>query len=102
MSPLEYVDGASPPRYPPNSVMTTGVFGRRIFPALAAALLASGAPTTPSQSVTLPLEFEANAGQFAPDVLYLARTSSHFVYLTRDGMTLGLTDASGALNMRLR
>jgi len=44
-----------------------------------------------SQSVSWPLEFEANSGQFAPAVLYLARSSSHFVYLTRDAITLGLT-----------
>jgi uncharacterized protein (TIGR03437 family) len=49
-----------------------------------------------NKPVSLPLEFESNAGQFAPDVLYLARTSNHFLYLTRDGMTLGLADANGA------
>lgn len=43
--------------------------------------------------VNLPLEFEANAGQFAPDVRYLARTPSHYVYLTQGGMTLGFTEA---------
>jgi uncharacterized protein (TIGR03437 family) len=37
----------------------------------------------------LPLEFEANAGQFDPTVLYLARTSNHYVYLSRDGVVLG-------------
>jgi uncharacterized protein (TIGR03437 family) len=37
----------------------------------------------------LPLEFEANAGQFAPTVLYLARTSNQYVYLSRDGVVLG-------------
>jgi hypothetical protein len=54
--------------------------------------------------VSLPLEFEVNVGQFAPDVLYLARTGNHFVYLTRSGMTLGLTNENepGAiLPMRL-
>ena len=37
---------------------------------------------------------EANAGQFTPEVLYLARTPSHYVYLTQGGMTLGFTAAS--------
>ena len=45
------------------------------------------------QPVPLPLEFEVNQGQFADDVLYLARAAHHFVYLTRRGMTLGLNDA---------
>lgn len=51
----------------------------------------------------LPLEFEANRGQFGPEVLFLARTSSHFVYLTREGMTLGLSSAQRgrAVQMRL-
>jgi len=46
-----------------------------------------------SQSESLALEFETNAGQFAPEVLYLARSSNHFVYLTRGGMTLGFANA---------
>jgi len=41
-------------------------------------------------AANLPLEFEANRGQFGPEVIFLARTSSHFIYLTREGMTLGL------------
>jgi uncharacterized protein (TIGR03437 family) len=45
-------------------------------------------------SSTLPLEFESNAGQFDPAVLYLARTSNHYVYLSRHGMTLGLSNAA--------
>jgi hypothetical protein len=45
------------------------------------------------QPVALPLEFETNTGQFASEVLYLARTSNHFVYLTHTSMTLGLTNA---------
>lgn len=74
-----------------------------MIPILAAAVLlftsaASGdsgaAPR--SQNVSMPLEFETNTGQFVPEVLYLARTSNHFVYLTRRGITLGLTDASQA------
>src|SRR3954447_8067476 len=51
------------------------------------------AATVRSESVSLPLEFETNLGQFAPEVLYLARSSSHFVYLTHSGMTLGLTSS---------
>ena len=52
----------------------------------------------------LPLEFEQNRGQFSPEVLYLARCSSHFVYLTRSGMTVGINDSSqsgGAVEMRI-
>ena len=49
----------------------------------------------------LPLEFETNSGQFSPDVLYLARTANHFVYLTHDGMTLGLTDSRASVRMTL-
>jgi hypothetical protein len=63
---------------------------------------ASGA--TKSDKLNLPLEFEANQGQFAPEVFFLARTSSHFVYLTREGMTLGISDSTtrgAALQMKL-
>ena len=81
---------------------------RAFFPGFLAAFLfggglAAGAAAVGSHTVSLPLEFEANAGQFAPDVLYLARTPNHFVYLTRAGMTLGLTNVRerGALPMRL-
>ena len=48
-------------------------------------------PSAICAGVSLPLEFEANAGQFAPEVLYLSRTPSHYVYLTEGGMTLGFT-----------
>ena len=71
---------------------------------LAAALLGDAAPSGTSTSVSLPLEFEVNQGQFEPGVLYLARTASHFVYLTRDGMTVGLLDsnlAGSSLRMNL-
>ena len=57
----------------------------------AALLAVPRAPGNPP--VSLPLEFEINTGQFADDVLYLARTSHHFVYLTRRGMTLGVNNA---------
>ncbi len=40
----------------------------------------------------LPLEFEINQGQFAPEVLYLARSANHYLYVTRDGLTLALSD----------
>ncbi len=72
---------------------------RIIFTLAAIVLLArTGASGNPgaalrSQPVSLPLEFEANTGQFAPEVTYLARSSNHFVYLTRNGLTLGLVDA---------
>jgi hypothetical protein len=78
--------------------------------ALAAAVLlittqASGdSGATLRRPVSLPLEFETNTGQFAPEVLYLARTSNHFVYLTRGGLTFGLTDTrrpAGSLRMTL-
>jgi uncharacterized protein (TIGR03437 family) len=47
------------------------------------------------------LEFEVNAGQFDPGVLYLARASRHFVYLTRQGMTLGLNQAPQSAAVRM-
>lgn len=65
---------------------------------------AQAATAVRSREVRLPLEFEANQGQFATQVLFLARTPSHFVYLTRDGMTLGLSSSAqrgAALRMRL-
>lgn len=64
--------------------------------------LAVGIPAaaaTKSHEWNLPLEFEANRGQFAPQVLFLARTPSHFVYLTRDGMTLGLSGTALRMNL---
>ena len=61
---------------------------RAIFTLTAAGLLIGA-----NQPVSIPLEFEANTGQFAPEVRYLARGSNHFVYLTHDGMTLGFNDA---------
>jgi uncharacterized protein (TIGR03437 family) len=68
--------------------------------------LACAQTTVPirSHEFSLPLEFEANRGQFAGDVLFLARTSHHFVYLTRDGMTLGLNSGAqsgAALQMKM-
>lgn len=63
---------------------------------LLALVSASAYSATPAHrpELKLALEFEANQGQVAPEVLYLARTSSHTVYLTRDGLTLDLN--SGA------
>lgn len=76
------------------------IFAHRIIPILAAAVLlvgtsASGNPRAllRNQPVSLPLEFEVNTGQFAPQVHYLARGSNHFVYLTHSAMTLGFNDA---------
>lgn len=81
-------------------VIGQSTFRQRIILTLAAAVLlvrtgASGNPGAAlrSQPVSLALEFETNTGQFAPEVLYLARSSNHFVYLTRNTMTLGFTDA---------
>jgi len=56
---------------------------------------ASGNPVAAlrNQPVSIPLEFEANTGQFAPEVRFLAQGSNHFVYLTQSGMTLGFNDA---------
>ena len=65
---------------------------------------AQAASMVKSQDLKLPLEFETNRGQFAPEVLFLARTASHFVYLTPAGMTLGLsgsTQRGAALQMQL-
>src|SRR5712692_8804167 len=76
------------------------ILHHRIILTLATAVLlvrtdASGNPSAAlrSQAVSLALEFEPNSGQFAPEVLYLARSSNHFVYLTHSSMTLGFTDA---------
>ena len=60
--------------------------------------------TVKSQELRLPLEFEANRGQFAQEVLFLARTPNHFISLTRGGMTLGLSGSDqrgAALQMKL-
>ena len=72
----------------------------RIITTLAAAGLLAGSSVwgnasaaLRNQPVSIPLEFEANDGQFAPQVLYLARGSNHFVYLTHESMTLGFNDA---------
>src|ERR1700688_15945 len=76
------------------------ILHHRIVLILAAVVLlvrtdASGNPSTAlrSQSLSFALECETNSGQFAPEMLYLARSSTHFVYLTRSGMTLGFTGA---------
>ena len=76
------------------------VLAHRIVTTLAAAGLLTGASASGNSSaalrnqpVSIPLEFEANTGQFAPEVRYLARGSNHFVYLTHDSMTLGFSDA---------
>ena len=81
-------------------VIAPNLFAHRIILTLAVAGLLAGtsAPGNPgaalrSQPVSIPLEFEANTGQFAPEVSYLARGSNHFVYLTRDSITLGFNDA---------
>jgi hypothetical protein len=64
-----------------------------------------GLPITAAtgQERDLPLKFEANRGQFAPQVLFLARTAGHFIYLTREGMTLSVNASSrrgAALEMK--
>jgi uncharacterized protein (TIGR03437 family) len=81
-------------------VIGQSTFHQRIIVTLAATVLlvrtdASGNPSAAlrSQPVSSALEFETNTGQFAPEVLYLARSSNHFVYLTRNSMTLAFTDA---------
>ncbi len=81
-------------------VIVRSALAYRIIPILTAAGLlvgtsASGSPKAPlrNQPVSIPLEFEANTGQFVPQVHYLARGANHFVYLTRDGMTLGFNNA---------
>ena len=80
-------------------VITGNVFANRIITLTAAGLLlgtiASGnpIPALRNKRVSMPLEFEPNTGQFAPEVRYLAHGSNHFVYLSPDGMTLGFNDA---------
>src|SRR5712692_83536 len=88
----------------PQANLRTAMIGENVLRhrvlrlATAALLIRSGASANPSatvrsQSVWLPLEFETNVGQFAPEVMYLARTSNLFVYLSHRGMTLGFTNA---------
>lgn len=70
---------------------------------LLAAFAAQAATVVKTQDLKLPLEFEANRGQFTSEVLYLARTPRHFVYLTQQGMTLGLSESTrrgAALQMK--
>jgi Domain of unknown function DUF11/Beta-propeller repeat len=75
----------------------------RMFPAAIVILLATVttslfAQSTSSQkpgspSINVPLAFEANRGQTAPQVRYLARTSEGVVFLTQDGFTISLPRA---------
>ncbi len=66
----------------------------RMFPAAIFLLLATVAtllaqdPNHPP--INTPLAFEANRGQTAPQVQYLARSSEGVVFLTRDGFTVSL------------
>jgi hypothetical protein len=77
----------------------------RMFPAAILLLLATVAttlfaqttsqkdPNAPSIStppISTPLAFEANRGQTAPQVQYLARSSEGVVFLTRDGFTVSV------------
>jgi uncharacterized protein (TIGR03437 family) len=71
---------------------------------LVAVAAAAFAAPAKHQELNVPLEFEANRGQFAPEVLFLSRTANHFIYLTRDGMTFGSNGNSqrgAALQMKL-
>ncbi len=47
-------------------------------------------PSTSTPPINVPLAFEANRGQTAPQVQYLARSSEGVVFLTRDGFTISL------------
>ncbi len=79
-------------------------FGRVALFLLAAPLCSQTVVPVKSQGLKLPLEFEANRVQFAPEVLFLARASEHFIYLTRDGMTLGFSGSAqrgAAIQMKL-
>ena len=67
---------------------------RRVVVSLLLALAAHASPPVTAENLKLPLEFEANHGQFTPDVLYLARASSHFVYLTQLGFTVGVSGSN--------
>jgi Domain of unknown function DUF11/Beta-propeller repeat len=66
----------------------------RIFPAAIVVLLATVATlfaqNSHPPSITAPLAFEANRGQTAPQVQYLARSREGVVFLTRDGFTVSL------------
>uniref|UniRef100_Q01T38 Uncharacterized protein n=1 Tax=Solibacter usitatus (strain Ellin6076) TaxID=234267 RepID=Q01T38_SOLUE len=74
-------------------MIARSVIAHRIILTLAAAGLLVETRASGNQPVSMPLEFEANTGQFAPEVHFLAHGANHFVYLTRDGMTLGFNDA---------
>lgn len=67
---------------------------RALLLVVAVSVCGAVTPRTP-----LPLEFESNRGQLAPEVLFLASSGGGFVYLTRDGLTLG--GAAPSLRMRL-
>jgi len=67
---------------------------RALLLVLAVSVCGAVTPRTP-----LPLEFESNQGQLAPQVLFLASSGGGFVYLTRDGLTVG--GAAPSLRMRL-
>ncbi len=77
----------------------------RMFPAAIVLLLATVATTLFAQTtspkdpnappistppINTPLAFEANQGQTAPQVQYLARSREGVVFLTRDGFTVSL------------
>ena len=56
-----------------------------------------------AQYEELPLEFEANQGQTAPEVKYLARGSGYTLFLTANDAVLSLAEAERAgLTLRLR
>src|SRR3954463_8472983 len=59
-------------------------------------LAQAGAGSSPS--VSLPLTFEANHGQTAPQVKYLARSREGIVFFTPEGLTLS-APRTGALRV---
>lgn len=54
---------------------------------------------TASAPAGLPLAFEPNRGQTAPEVMYLARSREGTVFLTRDGLTVSVA-GHGSFRMR--
>src|SRR5450432_4392477 len=74
----------------------------RLFPAAILLLLATAAtslaqsslpPQPNAPAISAPLAFEANHGQTAPQVQYLARSGEGVVFLTADGFTVSMPPA---------
>ena len=68
--------------------------------ALPAAESASARAATHAQLARMPLRFEANAGQWDPRVRFVAHERGATLFITDDGMTIGLRDVTMRDNPR--